>query len=532
VRRKIAALLLVGSLSAFADLKSISYAGDLTNSHSTSPTSSEDGLCGASLWCANDLNSVNLLGQALAAADSSPADGTILWFGDKTYVVPIPFDSHTLYLIPTPFVPNSSSPVPESGWFGDVLGLGLSGLFLTYRHKPTVERLKARFFLSSQTGSQVSFSEFTTTSDRRSVERPVTLELEPSEAEFFGEDLFLRMLRLERKRTERSGRPFALMLFDCERLSGRSAYLYPALAALSRATRETDIRGWYSGHIFGVILIEVQLSAIETVILPRVLGALASRLDIQDLAEIKQSVRTFPEDSDANGGGGGTRIDPFMYPELSLETDRKRVFRILKRALDVSGSLVALLIGTPLLLAIAVAIKLTSQGPVLFRQQRVGQSGKQFTFLKFRSMGTNCDETSHKAFMTSFIGGQADDDGNPKPVYKMTADSRITPIGKFLRRSSLDELPQFINVLKGEMSLVGPRPAIPYEVECYPLWQKLRLTVKPGMTGLWQVGGRSRTKFSEMVRLDLQYARTWSPLLDVKILLKTPLAVISGAGAH
>jgi lipopolysaccharide/colanic/teichoic acid biosynthesis glycosyltransferase len=118
-------------------------------------------------------------------------------------------------------------------------------------------------------------------------------------------------------------------------------------------------------------------------------------------------------------------------------------------------------------------------------------------------------------------------------VFKLTNDPRITPIGRLLRRTSLDELPQFLNVLKGQMSLVGPRPPIPYEVDCYEAWHKRRLlTVKPGITGLWQVKGRSRTTFDEMVRLDLQYARTWSLWLDLKIILKTPGAMVSGDGAH
>jgi lipopolysaccharide/colanic/teichoic acid biosynthesis glycosyltransferase len=184
---------------------------------------------------------------------------------------------------------------------------------------------------------------------------------------------------------------------------------------------------------------------------------------------------------------------------------------------------------------IAAAIKLTSRGPVLFRQQRIGEHGTAFTFLKFRSMYVNNDASQHKEYVRKLIAGQAakqPTDGEGEGIFKLTNDPRITAVGNFLRRTSLDELPQFINVLRGEMSLVGPRPPVPYEVEAYATWHRRRvLEAKPGITGLWQVQGRSRVGFDDMVRLDLHYARNCSPLLDLKILLQTPKAVIAGSGA-
>jgi lipopolysaccharide/colanic/teichoic acid biosynthesis glycosyltransferase len=187
------------------------------------------------------------------------------------------------------------------------------------------------------------------------------------------------------------------------------------------------------------------------------------------------------------------------------------------------------------MIAIAIAIKLTSNGTVLFRQQRVGRYGKRFTFLKFRSMRCANDSAVHQEYMKRFISGKASTDGQggkQAPVFKITNDPRVTPIGRFLRRTSLDELPQFFNVFIGEMSLVGPRPPIPYEVECYDIWHRRRLlAVKPGITGLWQVSGRSKVAFDDMVRLDLKYARSWSIWLDIKILVKTPRAVLGGEGA-
>jgi lipopolysaccharide/colanic/teichoic acid biosynthesis glycosyltransferase len=190
---------------------------------------------------------------------------------------------------------------------------------------------------------------------------------------------------------------------------------------------------------------------------------------------------------------------------------------------------------SPVFLVVAAAIKLTSRGPVLFQQKRIGQLGTPFTFLKFRSMYTNNDSSEHKEYVRQLIAGQAEKkaaNGSGEGVFKLTNDPRITPVGRILRRSSLDELPQLINVLRGEMSLVGPRPPVPYEVEAYATWHRRRLLeAKPGITGLWQVEGRSRVEFDDMVRLDLRYARDCSPLLDLKILLQTPKAVMSGDGA-
>ena len=200
--------------------------------------------------------------------------------------------------------------------------------------------------------------------------------------------------------------------------------------------------------------------------------------------------------------------------------------------IDVLGSSVGLICLSPVFLAASVAIKFTSKGPVFFRQKRLGLNGKVFSVLKFRSMYTNCDPGSHKEYITKYIGRQKCAAVEPG-VFKLTHDNRITPVGRWLRKTSLDELPQLINVFKGDMSLVGPRPPIPYECDLYDIWHRRRLlSCKPGITGLWQVMGRSRTTFDEMVRLDLKYISEWSLWLDLKILLMTPKAVFSGKGAY
>ena len=217
-----------------------------------------------------------------------------------------------------------------------------------------------------------------------------------------------------------------------------------------------------------------------------------------------------------------------------------RTYEILKRGLDIFVGAAALLFFAPFFVIIAFAIKLSSSGPVLFRQERFGRQFKPFMFYKFRSMYANSDQAVHKAYVSRLIAGQPETGngtgngtatGENTRIFKITGDARVTPLGRLLRRTSLDELPQLWNVLRGEMSLVGPRPCIKYELEQYEDWHTSRLGVKPGMTGLWQVTARNRVGFDEMVKLDLAYVRQRSLWLDIKILLRTPLAVISGGGA-
>jgi lipopolysaccharide/colanic/teichoic acid biosynthesis glycosyltransferase len=193
-----------------------------------------------------------------------------------------------------------------------------------------------------------------------------------------------------------------------------------------------------------------------------------------------------------------------------------------------------LVVVSPLFLLIALLVKFKSPGPVFFRQSRVGQHGKPFTMLKFRTMMVHADDAIHKQFVSQLIKGAAPTGGDPskETPFKIVNDPRVTPFGRFLRKTSIDELPQLWNVLRGDMSLVGPRPPLMYEVEQYRPWHYRRvLEAKPGITGLWQVSGRSRTTFDDMVRLDLRYAKDCSAWTDIKILLATPKAVISGKGA-
>jgi len=209
--------------------------------------------------------------------------------------------------------------------------------------------------------------------------------------------------------------------------------------------------------------------------------------------------------------------------------------RFVKRISDLVIAIAATAVTSPIWIIAAIAVKLDSPGKVLFRQERVGMDGRVFLCYKFRTMKADADESVHRAAYQQNIAGESDANSGDdlRPVFgKVKNDPRITRAGAFLRRTSIDELPQLLNVLRGEMSIVGPRPPIPYEVAAYEVWQRKRLDMKPGMTGLWQVSGRSRLTFEEMVRVDLYYIENWSLLLDAKILALTIPAVFRGDGAR
>ncbi len=218
----------------------------------------------------------------------------------------------------------------------------------------------------------------------------------------------------------------------------------------------------------------------------------------------------------------GTRPDAGVHKGGSL------FVRAVRRALDLTVAALVLLLTSPLLLAIALAIKLDSSGPILFRQRRLGRDRREFTIFKFRTMRQDADATRHRKYVQTLIGG--DSRAEQGRLYKLSVDDRITRVGRRLRSWSLDELPQLINVLRGEMALVGPRPVIPYEVEMYPREYMRRFAVKPGLTGLWQVSGRNERTYDEMVSFDVEYAEADSLLLDLRILLKTVPVVLRRQG--
>lgn len=214
------------------------------------------------------------------------------------------------------------------------------------------------------------------------------------------------------------------------------------------------------------------------------------------------------------------------YPLEDMDVKvRSGAWPVAKRSIDIVASGMALLLLTPLLIVIAIAVRLDSRGPVLFRQSRLGQGVEDFTVLKFRTMRTGMPDDIHREYIAKLVAG----DPGAQGLKKLTEDPRVTRVGGMLRKTSLDELPQLFNVLGGHMSLVGPRPALRYELEHYLPHHYERFSVKPGITGLWQVSGRNQLGFHEMLDLDVEYARNGGLLLDLKILAKTPVAAVTGA---
>ncbi len=373
--------------------------------------------------------------------------------------------------------------------------------------------------------------------------KPLVFDRSIRNSGFYAEEDFVEMLSRERKRSKRTNMPFILMLLNIRKILRLKSARYNtrSIASLLRAsTRETDIKGWYrDDSTIGVIFVGIEEQDIDSakeIIARKFEHKLKTHLDQELLDMITITYHIFPEKCDADKPD--STLEPAFYPDLAKTSVSKMTGCFLKRSMDVTGSIFGLLLFSPLFLIISILIKVTSEGPVFFRQQRVGPFGRTFTFLKFRSMYLNNDETIHREYVTSLIEGNKNCEQNSSggakcPVYKIKADPRVTPIGKFLRKSSLDELPQFLNVLKGDMSIVGPRPPIPYEFEKYDVWHRERLLrMKPGITGLWQVMGRSSTSFDDMVRLDVKYLREWSLWRDIVIIFKTPWVMVKGKGAY
>ena len=336
-------------------------------------------------------------------------------------------------------------------------------------------------------------------------------------------EIFSDALSRERKRAERSEQPFAIIFFTVNGV-GQERRWNLLIDALSQSAQATDVVGWFeSNRVLGLIrpLADEAARESEATLRSKIRGDLGRHLTPEDARRCSVRCEIY---------------SPLLAITPSAVSHQRRKTQIVrdsaKRLLDVVGSATLLLVFAPVFLLVSALVKLTSRGPVFFPQERVGAGGRPFTMMKFRTMHVNADPRIHQQYVENFIQS-ADSSAGSQRVFKIVNDPRVTPIGHFLRRSSLDELPQFWNVLKGEMSLVGPRPPVAYEVARYKSWHRRRLLeAKPGLTGLWQVTGRSRTTFDEMVRLDLRYAKSYSVWTDLKIIMATPIAMISGKGAH
>jgi lipopolysaccharide/colanic/teichoic acid biosynthesis glycosyltransferase len=344
----------------------------------------------------------------------------------------------------------------------------------------------------------------------------------------FDKPCFLELLRKERHRSQRSSTPLSLLLL---KISGtqinNTRVIVDLFKVMKSILRETDVLGYLESDTIGVLLPytdAIGLSKIESKILKNYINP-----------NLTISKATYPDqifDSLANHGC----VSPDVLRIMLEDTVKHSRFELaLKRSVDIFGSIFALILFSPLMLVTAILIKLDSPGPIIFKQKRLGKKGAAFTFFKFRSMQAGNNAQVHKDFVLKLINGNHNEINNgdaENPLYKIKEDPRITKVGKFIRKTSIDELPQLYNVLIGDMSMVGPRPPLAYEAEKYKSWHLNRiLEMKPGITGLWQVDGRSRTDFNESVRLDLKYLQTWSLYLDMKILIKTVKEVLQCRGA-
>jgi lipopolysaccharide/colanic/teichoic acid biosynthesis glycosyltransferase len=389
----------------------------------------------------------------------------------------------------------------------------------------------------------------------RSIRLNGPLPIDP-ETDLYSRNFFLLRLKEERERAKRTGKPFSLLVVDVDGLSmllqeeakrPTRTYQSKVIQNLLTGARKIDVKGWFDVNKVGIILPYTGESS-ALAFKDKISNGLKKNWSSIEKLNLEKFFQTFTFGSDLSDENGSplTGHNPTssgdsydikaLYADILNTTLYSSLKGLAKRILDIIGSLLGIFITSPLMLIIALLIKLTSPGPVLFVQERIGFLGRTFAFLKFRSMFVDADQKHHQRYVTELINGRHDTINHgtrEDPLYKMNDDPRVTPLGRILRKTSLDELPQLFNILKGEMSLVGPRPPIQYEVEQYRLWHSGRFfEVKPGLTGLWQISGRSTMSFDDMVRLDLHYADNWSLSLDFKIIFKTFWAVLSAKGAY
>ena len=414
---------------------------------------------------------------------------------------------------------------------------------------------------------------------------------------WYSREICRELLQRERHRSNRTGSSLSYVIFDLSIYSTENYvvtekdyifFMEKILKLLTKHTRSQDIKCLVTPYKIGILLVETAVDGAKIFIekISKIFFEYFKSRNKIDFIKIIQSIQisTYPldqmEDAEKIEGNpkvitnfsftpqskkiyklqdhkrvrlkedteliidwklkaasnGTVSLDVQNFWNLSLFNLNDKFFLFAKRVIDILCAAAGIFLFSPVMIAIAIGIKFTSKGPILFKQRRLGYLGKEFNFLKFRSMKVNCDDKIHREYVEKLIQGGSDELNFGKesnPVYKITNDTRITKIGRIIRSTSLDELPQFFNVLKGDMSMVGPRPPIYYEVENYRRWHLERiLEAKPGITGPWQLYGRSKTTFDEMVRLDLQYVYHRNPWLDIKIILKTFFVLFNQEGAH
>lgn len=374
---------------------------------------------------------------------------------------------------------------------------------------------------------------------------------------------FQTILESERYRADRNQHQFSLVVFDVNRSDENHIQIRYLAHVLRNRIRSTDRTGWLDNGRIGIVLPYTSAAGAWR-FADDVCQSMAAKAEPPECTVYTYPSNSYPDSYEQSGqmhfadlspewkttmpGGfsmsakhAGSLNDDFASQQPSADTIRNchevaqslepfftQPLPIWKRTMDIVGALLGLIVLSPLLLLLGLIIKIVSPGPVIFRQERIRHSGKVFKMLKFRTMDVNADKSRHEQYVTELIKGATNNKPNSKkPMLKLDNYPGIIAFGKVLRKTCLDELPQLINVLWGEMSLVGPRPPLSYEVEKYPQWCYGRFDAIPGMTGLWQVSGKNRLTFDQMVRLDIRYSREKSVWLDTKIILKTPFAIVS-----
>jgi lipopolysaccharide/colanic/teichoic acid biosynthesis glycosyltransferase len=331
-------------------------------------------------------------------------------------------------------------------------------------------------------------------------------------------ELFARFLSREHALTQRGNYSFSVLEFELQRDAAHSGLATTLEHVVTSHIRETDIAGWLRRSCLGVILPATSAPDAERLV-ERIAQALPPHV-----TPLRHSAYEYGPASFADGGPRNTPGTP-PPPAPPVPTHARLLARIprWKRLLDIVCSSLALVVLTPLFIVLILAIEIVSPGPFLFRQERIGHLGRRFQCLKFRSMRVDTNSDAHREHVLNLLRSDA-------PMTKLETlgeDPRLIPLGRVFRATGLDELPQLINVLAGDMSLVGPRPCVPYEFAQFKPWYRMRCLTPPGLTGLWQVNGKNKTTFEQMMRYDVRYAKSRSLHLDLAILLRTPGVVVS-----